>query len=844
MGWSAAANVARRELRGGIRGFRVLLACLALGVASVAAVGTVRSSIESGLTEQGAALLGGDAEIELSYRFANEDELRWLRGHSVNVSEIVEFRSMAVTDSGQSAARALTQLKGVDEQYPIYGSVELDPPIPLSEALAANGGIHGAVMHGDLINRLQIEVGDTFTLGLNRYRLNARLASEPDGINAGFALGPRTIVRTSSLDNSGMVGPGTLYSTKYRLQLDPGIDLESFKNEVESALSDSGLQWTDRRNGNPSARRFVQRVGAFLVLVGLAGIAVGGVGVSAAVRAYLESKTATIATLKTLGANRRTIFLAYLIQVGIMISLGVGIGIAFGALLPWLFKPVIAAYLPVPVEQAIHFQPLAEAALYGALAGLAFSLWSLAKTGEIKAAELYRIGTAQARRLPPPALLAAVLVISGTLIAVATILSGAPQIAIWAAAGIVASLIILGLAAGGIRAAARRLARTGMFRGRTGIRLAVGSIGGPNSDAGPVVLSLGLGLTVLAAVGQIASNLNSAISQDIPEQAPSYFVIDVQDTQFESFAELAGSQPGVNDLDTAPMLRGIISNINGVNAIEAAGPHWVLRGDRGVSYAALPPEGTVITEGEWWPEDYSGKPLVSFAEEEGRELGLKIGDVLTLNILGREIDATVASFRVVEFETIGIGFIMIMNPSAIAGAPHTHIATIYADDDAEQNLFRNITSAFPNVTVISVKEGIARITRILNGLAAAITYGSGVTLVTGLVVLIGAAAAGERRRVYESAILKTLGASRRRILTSLAARSAILGAGAGIVAIAAGGIAGWAVMTFVMETDYSFEPVSAVAIVLGGGAASLTAGLLFALGPLNARPSRVLRAPD
>ena len=844
MRWLTAFNIARRELRSGIRGFRVLLACLVLGVASVAAVGTVRSNIESGLTEQGAALLGGDAEIELNYRFATEEELAWIRDRALAVSEIVEFRSMAVADSGESTDRALTQLKGVDDTYPIYGSIELDPPMPISEALAVQDGFNGAVMHGDLINRLSMQIGDSFRLGTARYRLNARLAVEPDGVNTGFALGPRTIVHTSSLQDSGLVGPGTLYSTMYRLKLSPETSLETFKTEVEAALSESGIQWTDRRDGNPSARTFVQRVGAFLVLVGLAGIAVGGVGVAAAVRAYLETKTKTIATLKTLGATRDTIFTSYLLQVGSMIALGVGFGVVLGALLPWMFGTLIATYLPIPIADGLAIQPLAEAALYGLLAGLAFSLWSLARTGEIRAAELYRINSHQSSKLPPRFLMLSVALITGALVAAAAFFSGAPQIALWAAAGILISLAILSLAASGIQLFSRRFARSGAVRGLTGLRLATGSIGGPNSDAVPVILSLGLGLTVLAAIGQIAANLNNAISQDIPEQAPTYFVIDIQDSQFNEFSAIAAAQDGVNDIETAPMLRGIITKINGVNAIEAAGEHWALMGDRGVTYADVPPDGTVLTAGEWWPEDYSGVPLISFAEEEGRELGLSIGDTITINVLGRDIDFTLANFRVVEFETIGIGFIMMVNSTALAGAPHTHIATIYADETAEQTLFRNITSAFPNITVITVKDGIARFAEVLNTLAAAITYGSGVTLATGLIVLIGAAAAGERRRVYESAILKTLGASRRRILSALAIRSAILGAGAGVVAIMAGGTAGWAIMTFVMEGEYSFEPISALAIVGAGCAASLAAGLLFALGPLNARPSRVLRSPD
>ncbi len=841
---AAALRIALRELRGGVRGFRVLLACLALGVASVAAVGTVRSNIETSLTENGATILGGDAEIELSYRFADDVELRWMRSRSEQVSEIVEFRSMAVTRSEGEIGRALTQLKAVDESYPIYGEVELEPSMPLGRALATRDGIHGAVMHRDLISRLSIQVGEIFTLGTNTFRLNARLVSEPDGFDTGFALGPRTIVGSDGLDGSGLIGPGTLYSTKYRMQLDPNIDLGQLRAHAEAELADSGLQWTDRRNGSPSAQAFVQRVGAFLVLVGLAGVAVGGVGVSAAVRAYLESKTATIATLKTLGADRFTIFLAYLIQVGVMIALGIAIGIAAGALLPWVFGSVIAENLPVPSGSRIQFAPLAEAALYGGLVGLAFSLWSLAHTGEINAAGLYRIGAERSGRLPPPLFLAAVAAIVAALIGSAAYLSGSPRIALWAAGGLLGSLIVLGAASIGIRSAARRLARSGGLRGRTTLRLAIGSIGGPNSDASPVMLSLGLGLTVLATIGQIADNLNRSIVQDIPEVAPSYFVIDVQNAQFDDFVALVGSQPGVTELETAPMLRGIISRINGVPAMEAAGEHWVLRGDRGVSYAALPPDDTVIAEGEWWAEDYAGQPLVSFAEEEARELGLKIGDILTLNILGRDIEAAVSSFREVEFETMGIGFVMIMNPAALRSAPHTHIATIYAEDDAEQSLFREITSAFPNVTTISVSDGIAQFSRILAGLTSAIAYGSGVTLTTGLVVLVGAAAAGEKRRIYESAILKTLGASRRRVLSALAVRSAILGAAAGAVAIAAGGIAGWAVLRFVMNIDFSFEPLSAAAVVAGGALASLGAGLVFALGPLNASPSRVLRAPD
>jgi putative ABC transport system permease protein len=283
--------------------------------------------------------------------------------------------------------------------------------------------------------------------------------------------------------------------------------------------------------------------------------------------------------------------------------------------------------------------------------------------------------------------------------------------------------------------------------------------------------------------------------------------------------------------------------INGKPAREVT-DHWVVRGDRGLTYAATPPEGTKITEGAWWPADYTGDPQVSFAAEEAEEIGLKIGDTVTVNILGRDITATITSFREVDFSTAGIGFVMSLNPSALAGAPHTFISTVYAPPEAEAELLKAVTKTWTNITAIRIREAIDRVTEALGAIATATAWAAAATLLTGFVVLIGAAAAGEKARVYEAAILKTLGATRGRILASFALRSALMGAAAGAVAVIAGALAGWAVMTFVMDGTYRFEPVSAFAIVAGGVLATLLAGLAFAWRPLAARPVQVLRAQD
>ncbi|ABD56604.1 ABC transporter permease [Jannaschia sp. CCS1] len=835
--WRIARRELRAGLRGGLKGFRVFLACLALGVAAIAAVGSVRVSIEEGLAREGAVILGGDAELTFTYRFADENERAFMDDLAEVVSETVDFRSMVVVDRTE-VERGLTQVRGVDSAWPIYGEVGLDPPMPIAQALEMRD-LPGAVIAPLLVDRLGLAVGDTFRLGTQAFELRALLVDEPDGASSGFGLGPRTIVSMEGLEESGLIRTGTLFETQYRLRLPEGADLAAAETAA-SPLELNGARWRDARNGAPGVAEFIDRIGAFLVLVGLAGLAVGGVGVAAAVRAYLDGKIATIAILKTLGAEGRVIFATYFIQVGLLTALGVAIGVALGAAAPIAFAPVIEANLPVPVAITVYPAPLLEAAWYGILTALIFTLWPLARTSKVRAAALFRDASIGATGWPGAGYLAVIAVLVVVLLASAVWASGIPRLALGTAGGLLLALALLAASSWGVRAICRRLARR--VRGRPALRAALGAVGGPGSEAGSVVLSLGLGLAVLAAVGQIDTNLRSAIQRDLPDVAPSYFFVDIQPDQLRPFLDRVNNDPQVSRVDTAPMLRGVITQINGISAQDVAGDHWVLQGDRGVTYMAGSPPAEEITAGDWWPGDYTGPPLIAFAAEEAAEIGIGLGDEITINILGRDITATIAALRDVSFENAGIGFIVTMNAAALSGAPHTHIATVYAEEAAEAQILRDVASDAPNVTAIRVRDALDRVAEALRGIARATSYAALATLLTGFVVLIGAAAAGERGRVFEAAVLRTLGASRGVVLTSFAIRASLLGAAAGLVAIATGALGGWAVMTFVMDTDYAFEPVSAVAIVLGGAGATLLAGLAFAWRPLATRPAQVLRA--
>ena len=843
MSLPVAFGIARRELRGGIRGFRVFIACLVLGVAAVAAVGHVRQSVTAGLEQEGKTLLGGDAEIQLTYRFASDAERAWMEANAVTVSEIVDFRSMAVVDRDGDTDRGLTQVKGIDDAYPLLGDVRLQPELTLDEALSEAGDLPGAVMDPVLIERLGLDIGESFRLGMQQFTLSAALLREPDGVAGGFGLGPRTIVRTDALAMSGLLQPGTLFETSYRLRVPADAEVAELEMAA-TKMFDAGLRWRDSRNAVPGISGFVNRLAAFLVLVGLAGLAVGGVGIAAAVRSYLDEKINVIATLKTVGAEAGTIFMAYGLQIAALTLLGIALGLVLGTLVPFVLLAFVENWLPVPVVRSIHVAPLAEAGLYGILTAALFTLWPLAQTERIRAAALFRDRIDRRASLPRWRYLAVLTLILAGLVGAAAVLSGVPRLALWSIAGLAGAFLVLLLVAAGLRLAARRGARVRMVRGFSPLRLALGSIGGPGSEAGSVVLSLGLGLSVLAAIGQIDSSLRGTITQELPDVAPSYFVVDIQTDQLESFTDGLRQDVEVHRVETAPMLRGVITRINGRPALEVAGDHWVLQGDRGITYSASPPGGTRVTAGNWWPENYTGKPQISFSAEEAAELGLVLGDRISVNVLGREIEGEITSLREVDFSTAGIGFILSMNPAALSGAPHSHIATVYAEASAEARLLREIGGAYPNITLIRVRDAISRVGEVLEGIAAATAYGALATLLTGLVVLIGTAAAGERARRYEAAVLKVVGASRRTVLLGFALRSALFGLAAGLVAAGAGGAAGWGVMAFVMESKFSFDPLSALAIVLGGVLTTLLAGLAFAWRPLSVRPAQVLRAGE
>ena len=836
---SFALRLALRELRGGLAGFRVFLLCLVLGVGGIAAVGSLTAAIERGLAVEGRAILGGDAAISLTYRAATDDERAWMEARG-EVSETVRLRSML----SHGEDRALTEVKAVDGAYPLYGEARLAGGLVLDEALAMRDGLPGLVTDRALAASLALEPGDEVRLGGGAFAFRGVLEQEPDLASSGLMMAPRAMTSVEGLRAAGMLAPGVVYDTHYRLRLGPGADLSALQAAFDARFPEAGARWRDRRDAAPSIRRFVERLGAFLTIVGIASLGVGGVGIGAGVRGYLARKVPVIAALRTLGATAPTVFAAYAIQVGIIAAAGIAAGVALGGALVAWGAPLLARDMAVPAEFGFYAAPLARAALFGALAAALFTAWPLAWLRRVRPAELFRDRAGPVRSWPGWPTVAVMAGLAVALAGAIVALSGTPEIAAWCLAGLALAFIMLrGLGTLGARLA-RRLSHASLARSRPALRLALGAVGAPGAGTPGIVLALGLGLGVLSAIGQIDANMQRLVTRELPEDSPAFFLLDVQPGQIEALGEIVHSVEGTGRLETAPMLRGVITHLDGVPADEARidpGADWVLRGDRGVTHSATIPPGTELTAGEWWPADYAGPPLVSFAEEEGRELGLRLGSTITVNVLGRPITAEVASFRRVEWRGLGINFLMVLDPGALAGAPHTAVATLHAEPQAEGPVMRALADAMPNVTPILVRAQVDRIADALDRIGAATRWGALAVLLTGLAVLVGAAAAGEERRTAEAAILKVLGASRGAILASFAIRAALTGALAAAVALAWGTLAAWAVQRFVLDAEYFLPVGQTLAILAGGVGVSMAAGLAFALGPLSRRPAQTLR---
>ncbi len=834
LGWAAAWRIARRDLHRRFRGLRLLLVCLFLGVGALAAIGTLTAAIRGELSTQGQVLLGGDIEVEVWQRPLSDEETALLESYGT-VSQGLRLQAMASTES----AATPVELKAVDANWPLYGSLVLDGGSrmgapPPGQAWLAEGAAE----------RLNVRPGDLIRIGSESLRVAGIIADEPDRLSEGFQLGQTVIVPFDFPRAAGLIAPGSMYETKTRLRFASEQDPDEVAEAIESRFPGAGLDLRTRNRASPGAERFVGRMGEFLTLVGLAALVIAGIGIGGGVASYLEARRASIATLKILGATSGDIARIYSLQVGVAALAGSLAGLAVGVLVTPLLAAALGELLPVDTGLVIDPPSLLRAALFGLLVVLVFAAPPLIRARDFPAMALMRARVsplAQAWRG------AAKPVGLGLLGIVLLAVLGSPQP--WLNALFLAGAAALLALLAGLGMLIRRFAARAPRPSNPIARAALANLHRPGASTSSLVTALGFGLSAFVLLAAVETSLDANIQRSVPERAPDYFMLDIPRDRLTEFETLVEQRAPGAVVETVPTLRGAIlaygppdEQIIVSQLEELPEGAWALRGERGLTYAPSLPQGNSLVAGEWWPRDYRGTPLVSVDEELAKAAGLAIGDTLTVGLLGVERTARIANLRRIDWESLGFNYVLVFSPNTFDDAPHNLAATIaLPPGERASGLLGDMVRTFPSSQVIEVGPLLVQARAILEQVALAILAASGVAVLAGLAVLLGAIASARAQRTYDSVILRVLGASSRQLLLLQLAEFAMLAAVLGVVALLLGSALAWGIVTQLFEFDWLPDWNRVLAVLGGGVGLVLVFALAASLPVLRARPSQSLR---
>ncbi|WP_126174343.1 ABC transporter permease [Altericroceibacterium xinjiangense] len=831
---AAAWRIARRDLHGRFRGLRLLLICLFLGVGALAAIGSLTGAIRGELSARGQTILGGDIEVEVWQRSLSAEETAALEQYGT-LSYGTRMQAMAST----ADAATPVELKAVDQRWPLYGRFTLADgrqagPPPEGQAWLAEGAAE----------RLGVGPGDRFRLGTLDLMVGGIIGEEPDRLSEGFALGPTAIVGRDVPARAGLTAPGSLYETKTRVRFDGPRDPADAQREIEGRFPSAGLDVTTSDRASPGAERFVSRLGEFLTLVGLAALVIAGIGIGGGVASYLEARRASIATLKVLGATSGDIARIYALQIGAAALAGSLAGLLAGFLVTPLLASALGALLPVETALMLNVPALLRAASFGLLVALVFAAPPLVHARHFPAMALMRARVTPLARGWRQAALPVGLGLTGI---VALALIGAPQplLSLGFLGGAAALLGLLALLGKAIRTLAARVPRPVNPIHRT----ALANLYRPGASTAALVTALGFGLSAFVLLAGVQTSIEGNIARTVPDRAPDYFVLDVPRPKAAAFEDIVRRESPQAEVRLVPTLRGAILAYGPGDRMtrvadleELPDGAWALRGERGLTYSEAIPEGNTVIEGDWWPAGYTGEPLVSVDRELAEALDLEVGDYLTIGLLGVEHRARIASFRRIDWDSLGFNYVLVFSPNALQDAPHNLAATIDLPDGAQSgSLLRDLVRALPSSSVIEVGPLLNEARAILDQVGLAVLAAASVAVLAGIAVLLGAIAAARAARTYDMVILRVLGASRRQLLLIQLAEFGLLAVVLGVLALVLGSALAWLVVTQLFEFDWLPDWPQVLA-VLGGG---ILLVLIFALGAslplLRAKPAQALR---
>lgn len=837
LSWIRTALV---DLRGDLRHFGLLVACLALGTCQVAAIGSIGEALTQAVQRDSRVLAGGDLEATPIGRMATPDEEASI-GAFGEVVRILDSTAM-VTAGPRSG---LADLLAVSANYPAAGEL-ISPQLPAGTRpqalLTARNGTYGAIVDPRLLDQLGLALGGSFVLAGTSFEVRGVLVALPDGATRGFQLGYPLIISLEAYQGLSAIRPpvpGLLTHDRHKLLLGSGSGV-SVAEAIRQALPGWRVRMPQEVIGDLA--RYYQLFAKFTLLVSLSALLIGGVGIWNGVSAYLQGRWRSIAVLRSLGATTSRLFVHFLSQVAVLAILGIGLGVALGALAAALVLPGIGRMLSADLPPALHVGPLLVASAFAGLVSFAFSYLPLAKASTIRPALLFRSIAAEDAATPRLGWIAGLPALAALLLAggIAAAVTGDPLLILLFSAGAAFVALLLRAAGSALLWTLRRAEGLSPLSARWAVR----SICAPATSSRITVLSMGLGLAVLLAVALLGSNLGAQLLQGVREDAPTFILSGLLDDEVATLRGMLASDPDFASLATTPMVPADVVSVRGIdpksipNLPEEA--EFMLSGSIPVTFATTIPARSTVVDGAWWPADYSGPPLVSLRETMRLQLGLKLGDTIVLDVMGDRIEARISSFRAFDWQG-GSNLMVTLTPSALADYPFTTMAAVRARAGGEQALETALVAAFPGVSIVPVGDALEQADGILEGLRAAIETIVAAVVANGALALASALARGRQQREADSIVFKVLGATRASIIAAFVLEFTLLGLFAAAMASLLGIGAAWAITRSALEVPFAVDTGLLAGIVAGAMLVVLAMGMGTMWSALSGRPAQYLR---
>ncbi len=882
-------KMAWRETRAAWRHFLYFLVCIAVGVGALVAVSLFGANVDRAVSKEARGLLGGDLEVRLSRSIgppgrAALDSLSD-RGLTItHVSELVAMAARADRFPGGGQLTQIVELKAVEPHYPLYGSLRLEPAKVLANLLLVDPHrcpgeeCFGAVVQESLLIRMKLDVGDRLKIGQSLFVITGVVRTEPDRTANAFSLGPRVLISQEALRAALLVQPGSRIRERYLVKIPASMPPEPLVYELRGRLASESARVAGYRDAQPQLKQFLEQLTRYLGLIGLTALFVGGLGVATSIHAFVREKLNTIAILKTIGADSATVIGTYLLQALLLGSAGSLIGLVIGILLqqglPWVVAGLLASDLLDQLGFTAELNstsliPLGKGLALGLLSTLLFTLWPLLTIRDIKPAMIFRRDIVPfastesgdtvrswVKRLMKDRVKGGLSFGIGLGLALLSIWqAGSWKVGLVFLGAFVAAVLLLGVSAWIVLRLLNRWPRPDSLI----LRQAFGNIMRPGSQAVSITIAIGIGVMVVVTVSLVERSLLQQVGDNRPTEAPTFFFIDIQPDQREGFASLMRARLGGQSPQLTPLVRSRLSALKGkpimleatseeeerkqqVAEKDERRKNWYYSREYVLTFLEVLPKGNDIVQGQWWnPGQVGGKPLVSIEEEAAKSLGLTVGDTLEVDVQGVPITGEVSSIRKVDWGNFSTNFYMIFSPGALDGAPMTYVATVHVSPSEEVALQEAVVESFPNVTAINVGDVLDGFARMLDRLSLAIRAVALFCVLSGALVMAAALAATRYRRLYESVILKAMGATRSMIARSFAVEYAFLGAIGGLLGSGLASGLSWAVLATVFDLSWSLQPPVLAMGCLATIALTMLVGFLSTYRILGQPPLSVLR---